>query len=258
MMRRLALLLCVLAGCQNTSKKMPSPQGSVSQAPPAVAGPARPVYVLPKFTKGYVNPGRDKEGKFHMGYETIVEVEPGHLALEEEAEQMGVAYIRAADVGAIPASPKGGPQELNATTLAQILAARENDPSDVSLRNQRPAAAPTPPLEEAGSPPKAGEPPSILPGFSESGEPSSTPSVRDKATSQGKTGQPKITFSKGTGQLAIYPGGKDGDSFAIPTPIGPASLTYRDGKIAISFRGKTVEGAQPSESPLLVKLAKPD
>jgi hypothetical protein len=257
MMRRLALLLCVLAGCQNTAKKSP-PQGSVTQAPPAVAGPARPVYVLPKFTKGYVNPGRDKEGKFHMGYETIVEVEPGHLALEEEAEQMGVAYIRASDVGAIPGTPKGAPQELNATTLAQILAARQNNPSDVSLRNQRPAVAPTPPLDEAGSPPKVSETPAILPGFSESGEPSSTPSVRDKATSQGLTGHPKITFSKGTGQLAIYPGGKDGDSFAIPTPIGPASLTYRDGKITISFRGKTVEAAQPSGTPLLVKLAKPD
>ncbi len=227
-----SLVVFLAVACSSPPKR----GGAVS---PTVARPSygggRPVYILPRMSEVYVPPGKGKDGGWHEGYTTVVEVEPARLGSQEEAELMGLPFVTLSDMDhpSVPAVQRGGTsQDLNATTIAQKLAAMS--PSEVSISNQ----GSTPPpkrvpisdrIELLPVPPESSAPP------------------------------PKVTTSKTKGTITIYPGGVSGDSFEIPVSGGVLSLKYAGGSMRVSFNDqKGVSVPIPTTTPFTFSPEKID
>lgn len=67
-------------------------------------------------------------------------------------------------------------------------------------------------------------------------------------------GKPRVGFSDKTNELLIYPGGRDGQTLSVTTPLGPAVLLYSSGKVTISYRGRDIIVDQPTETPARLVL----
>lgn len=206
----------------------------------------KPVYILPRFEEGFVPPGINDQGEYHGGYTVVTQVEPGRMATQDEAEQMGLPYIISGRDATIPTPMAAGgpPQELNATTVAQKLAG-VNAPSQQSVSNQVPRTNTTPPPQSAQNPPPLDDidpAPTMLPGLNST---SSKPSSKRAPSAQ---------YNKKRKTLTILPGGKDGDNYQIPTPRGPVGLSYQDGQVLIVFDKKTTSTAAPTNKPITIQL----
>lgn len=249
-----AALALVGAGCQATN--LAGSKGNVPAPTPAplksstVSGP---VYILPQLQKAWVSPDASSD-TWTGGYETATVVSEGRFASLEEAELLGLPYIIPSDGHSVlpPPNPPTSADQLNATTLAQDLAAlgRENA---TSLRNQGSTDQPelTPPSTPVPAPSPANTP------TIESTEASDFPQKIPSGDPEAKTTPaepPRVTYSLATRTIAIFPGGGSGSAFAVPTPMGNAKLTYSESGITIEMRGQKVNVDIPKTEPVIVEM----
>lgn len=217
------ITVCCLfqVACSSLSNPRPSANQATDRPPQQTSAPKasedQPVYVMPELEAAWVNPtGDDKE--WRSGYLKATVVSPGHFSTREEAERSGRRYIVPGESGpTIPPPGSSDGLELNATTVAQRLAASTEPelPSD-----------PTPPQ--------------------------TAPAPKSITTSSG--GLPKVRFSTKTNEMLIFPGGSEGTTLSVQTPLGPAVLVYVADKIIVTYQGKDYTLDQPTSGPRRLSL----
>jgi hypothetical protein len=255
-----ALAVAGFVSCASTSKR--PKQGGIptkpTQPPPPSLKDKNPVFILPQLVTGWVNESGD-ETTYRGGYITASVVKPGYWATREEAELAGLPFITPDSSAAIvPTQPsaRDGQQEINSTVVAQRLAEAGlgspptrtgSAPVDTSLGNQ----LPSPSVESQPPPPP---PPLPTPEPAPVVTPTPTPAPTPVPT-RTSSAPPKVGFSDKTNELLIYPGGTDGQTLSVSTPLGPAVLNYTGGKLRVTYQGRQVTIEQPKTEPARLHLS---